>query len=490
MGVAISRDSFSENDFLRFSERLKDNLAALEALLARPDFGEGAQSLGAELEMSLVDAAGRALLINDQVVAAAGDPQLELELDRFNVECNTRPVALEGTPFGALRRELLHHVDAVERSASRFGAHPVLIGIVPTLTADDLQAESMTDAPRYRALANGLRRARGRPFRISIDGLDPLELHSDDVTFEGANTSFQIHLRVAPGQFVDLYNAIQLVTAPALAAAANSPTLLGHRLWDETRIALFKQSVDDRGPSERGLVFPRVGFGTGWLRSGPFPLFEESVRLHQPLLPVVDEQNPLECMARGEIPRLRELRLHHGTVWRWNRAIYDPEGGGHLRVEMRAFPSGPTVEDMLANAAFVIGAATTLAHTARTWTTQLPFDVAQVNFYRAAQHGLDAELRWPHAAGTTEATAQDVASQLLPLARTGLEELGVDTAEADHYLAIFAARVRSGRTGARWQRQRLGQLDVVVDRPQALAQMLGEYAALSREGRPVSDWRW
>ncbi len=490
MGLPISRDSFSEDDFGRFSVRLNENLAALQALLERPGFGDGKPSLGAELEMSLVDAGGRALLINEAVLAASGDPKLDLEINRFNIECGTSPAVLAGTPFALLGGSLQRHVDAVKRAASGYGARPVLIGILPTLTADDLRGAAMTDAPRYRALANGLRRARGRPFRIRIDGLDPLEIESDDVAFEGANTSFQVHLRVSPGRFTDLYNAIQLVTAPALAAAANSPTFLGHRLWDETRIALFKQSVDDRGPGKRGRVFPRVGFGTGWLRDGPFPLFEESVRLHQPLLPVLDTQCPLECLQRGGTPDLLELRLHHGTVWRWNRAIYDPVDGGHLRVEMRAFPAGPTIEDMLANAAFIIGAATTLAESAQAWTAQLPFDAVQVNFYRAAQCGLDARLRWLDASGNGEATARDVALQLLPLARMGLASLGVDGAEAAHYLAIIAARVDSGRTGARWQRQRVDQLTPTAGRAGALTQMLDEYIELSTQGRPVSVWPW
>ncbi len=488
MGLPISRDSFSEEEFGRFSVRLNENLAALQTLLARPGFGDGEPSLGAELEMSLVDAGGRALLINEAVLAASGDPKLDLEINRFNIECGTSPAALAGTPFALLGGSLQRHVDAVKRAASGYGARPVLIGILPTLTADDLLSASMTDAPRYRALANGLRRARGRPFRIRIDGQDPLEVESDDVTFEGANTSFQVHLRVTPGRFTDLYNAIQLVTAPALAAAANSPTFLGHRLWDETRIALFKQAVDDRGPGERGRVFPRVGFGTGWLRDGAFALFEESVRLHQPLLPVLGDQCPLACLRRGGIPDLLELRLHHGTVWRWNRAIYDPVDGGHLRVEMRAFPAGPTIEDMLANAAFIIGAATMLADSARTWTAQLPFDAAQVNFYRAAQVGLDARLRWPDASGNGEASARDVALRLVPVARAGLARLGVNGAEADHYLAIVAARVDSGRTGARWQRQRLEALTAVAGQAGALAQMLNEYMVLSAQGRPVSVW--
>jgi hypothetical protein len=239
---------------------------------------------------------------------------------------------------------------------------PALIGILPTLRRSDLGPGVITDVPRYRALGSGLRRLRQVPFLIQITGEDPLELASEDVALEGANSSFQVHLRVDPAGFTRTYNAVQAATAPALAVAGNSPTFLGHRLWDETRIALFKQSVDDRGGHGPRRRLARTALGTGWLRGGPLELFTESIRLHQPLLPVVHQPptpgGPGPAAADGggwQAPPLDELRLHQGTVWRWNRAIYDPTSGGHLRIEMRALPAGPTVIDMLANAAFLMG---------------------------------------------------------------------------------------------------------------------------------------
>jgi hypothetical protein len=213
----------------------------------------------------------------------------------------------------------------VADAASDYAGRCALIGILPTLEAADLDPGMMTDEARYRSLSSGLRRLRRDPFRIRISGQDPLELVSEDIGVEGANTSFQVHLRVAPADFTRTYNAVRLATAPVLAVSGSSPTFLGHRLWEETRIALYKQSIDDRhggGPRRRAT---RTTLGTGWLRDGPLALFAEGVRLHQ------------------------------GTVWPWNRAIYDPAAGGHLRIEMRALPAGPTVIDMLANAAFLIG---------------------------------------------------------------------------------------------------------------------------------------
>jgi hypothetical protein len=253
----------------------------------------------------------------------------------------------------------------------------------------------MSDSARYRVLERGLRRARGDPFRIRIAGADPLELRSADISPNGATTSFQVHLRVAPADFTRTYNAAQAATAPALAVAGNSPTFLGHRLWEETRIALYKQTVDDRcglGPRRR---LARAAFGTGWLRDGPLGLFTESVRLFQPLLPVTSDQQPQDGTTAVQPPSLDELRLHQDTVWRWNRAIYDPAAGGHLRIELRALPAGPTMLDMLANAAFLVGLSLWLADQDQHWNNALSFEGAEHGFYRAAQHGLAAELTWP-----------------------------------------------------------------------------------------------
>jgi hypothetical protein len=217
-----------------------------------------------------------------------------------------------------------------------------MIGILPTLHPEELRLAAISDAARYQALNNGLRRLRQEPFRIRIDGADPLELAADDVGLEGANTSFQLHLRVDPDRFTDHFNAAQLATAPALAVAGNSPTFLGHRLWEETRVALFKQAVDDRdatGRSSRRVS--RVAFGTGWTTAGALELLEESVRLHEPILPMVGPEHPLDQLEGGGVPALDELRLHQSTVWRWNRAIYDPAEGGHVRIERAPCPPGP-----------------------------------------------------------------------------------------------------------------------------------------------------
>jgi gamma-glutamyl:cysteine ligase YbdK (ATP-grasp superfamily) len=498
MGTEVAQEEFGEQDYLRFAERLEDCLCALGQLLERPGFGVGPVTVGAELELFLVDAAGRTLPRNQAVRAVAADPRVTVELNQFNLELNASPAPLAGRPFSALGGELNLLLDHVTAAARQHGGWPALIGILPTLTRADLGAGMMTDAPRYRALNAALRRVRPDPFRIRIAGDDPLELASEDVGLEGANSSFQIHLRVDPADFTRTYNAVQLATAPVLAVSGNSPTFLGHRLWDETRIALFKQSVDDRGGDGPRRRLARTALGTGWLRGGALELFTQSVRLHQPLLPalrqplppVMGGPGPPPGGAGGQAPSLDELRLHQGTVWRWNRAIYDPAQGGHLRIEMRALPAGPTVIDMLANAAFLIGLSLWLAGQDPQWTYALPFERADHNFYRAAQHGLSAQLTWP--AGRPDQTrtvaAARLAAELVPAARQGLVQAGVAADEADGLLEVICARAATGQTGAAWQRATLAAAEQRHGRERALAVMLGRYLRYSAAGLPVHTW--
>ena len=490
MGTGIDQETFAAEEYGRFQQRLTQCLTTLERLLARPGFGVGPVTLGAELELFLVDPAARPLLLNQAVRAATGDRRVTLELDRFNLELNATPTPMAGRPFTALGEELRWLLDRVAHAAAQQGGRVALVGILPTLRLADLHPGVMTDLARYRALNRGLRRLHQDPFRIRIAGADPLEMASDDVALEGANTSFQVHLRVDPAAFTRTYNAVQLATAPVLAVAGNSPTLLGHRLWEETRIALCKQSIDDR--DGRGLRRrpARVAFGTGWLREGPLALFAEAVRLHQPLLPVLGDQNPLAAGELGQAPPLAELRLHQGTVWRWNRPVYDPALGGHLRIELRALPAGPTVTDMLANAAFLVGLSRWLASQDERWTYRLSFERAEDGFYRAAQHGLAAELTWPFGGNGRLRTlpAAKLIAELLPAAWHGLVDGGVAAEEAGQLLGVIAARVRSGQTGAAWQRRVLAGLEPRLGRERALVVMLERYLELAATDQPVHTW--
>ncbi len=497
MGTGVGKEVFAAEDYARFRERLEWCLGVLAGLLERPGFGAGPTTIGAELELYLIDGEALPLWDNQAVRAAVADPRVNLELDQFNLELNATPVSLAGRPFAALRaelEELLGRVGAAV-AAQVQGGRLALVGILPTLRRTDLQLDAISDAARYRALNHGLRRLRHDPFRIRIAGADRLDLAADAVTVEGAATSFQVHLRVDPDNFTRAYNAAQATSALVLAVAGNSPTFLGHRLWEETRVALCKQSVDDRDGRGPRRQVARMALGSGWLRGGPLAAFTESVRLYQPLLPVLSGNDPADDPGPGRrAPGLEELRLHQSTVWRWNRAIYDPAGGGHLRIELRALPAGPTIADMLANAALLIGLTRWLAGQDESWTRVLAFERADHGFYRAAQHGLAARLDWPFtptgqlAPRTRTLPAATLVLELLPAAWEGLVSAGVASAEADELLGLIAARARTGQTGAAWQRHTLAVLEPRLGRERALAVMLECYLERAATGQPVHTW--
>ncbi|WP_344937021.1 glutamate--cysteine ligase [Sphaerisporangium flaviroseum] len=481
MGQQVAKERFSEAEYGRFGERLNDSVAALRELLGRPGFGAGPATIGAELELFLIDQDGRPLRRNKEVRAAAADKRVVLELGSFNLEVNLTPLPLAGRPFTALECEARDMMLMVDEAARSQGGHVVPIGILPTLTEFDFTRDAMSDETRYRALSAGIRRVRAEPFRVQIHGVERLELEVEDVILESANTSWQIHLRTPPADFARVYNAAQLAIGPVLAVSGNSPAFLGRDLWEETRIALFEASADDRDMERPWRVDGRVCFGSGWV-SGAEELFEHSVREYEPVMPVMDDEDPLAVVRAGGVPRLAELRLHQGTVWQWNRPVYDPADGGHLRVELRALPAGPTCVDMTANAAFLLGLVVAMAAVPE-WIGGFSFADAYRNFYRAARNGLDATLAWP---GRTESVpAAELIVDLLPVARAGLASAGVEEAEASRLLSIIESRVRLGRTGAIWQRRALASLE---GEPGARAAMLTRYRELAFTQEPVHTW--
>jgi gamma-glutamyl:cysteine ligase YbdK (ATP-grasp superfamily) len=491
MGIEIDRTRFEPEDYRLFQERLEENLAALSRLADGPGFGRGPGSLGAELEMYIVDAEGRPLHANQEILARAQDPQLTLELNRYNLEFNLSHYGLAERPFASTEQEILTRLKSLRAVAAEFGGRIVPIGILPTLRQADFGSHCITDRRRYHALVAQLLQRRGGLFRVDINGEDPLRLEMADITLEGANTSFQVHYRVSPEVYADTFNAIQLTTPLALALAANSPTLFGHRLWHETRIPLFKQSIDTRQVDRYGWNEPpRVSFGQGWARRGAGELFREVVRIYPVLLPICAGQSPAEEIAAGLTPSLAELRLHQSTVWLWNRPIYDDAGGGMLRVEMRALPAGPTPLDMVANAAFLIGMAEGIRPRINELLPAIPFTIAEYNFYRAAQHGLDARLVWPafDQSGYREQAVCDVIESWLPLAREGLERIGVGSSEAVYYLGVIEQRLARRQTGATWQLGRLARLQRTMSTDAALHALLEEFIEHSVANLPVSEW--
>ncbi len=491
MGLDIDRTEFSEDEHASFSAKLANNLHALKHVLGSSEFGQCDGSLGAELELYIVTDDGQPLAANTEIHEAASDPQLTLELNRFNLEFNLTPVAIDADPLNVLEQEMVTKVEGLNKVARNFDGNIATIGILPTLNRDDFGPQAMTQKKRYRALSDILRARREDSFAININGKDPVKAAAEDLTFEGANTSLQLHYVVKPDEFATVFNSIQYVTPLVLAVGANSPFFMGQRLWHETRVPLFKQSIDGRNRDRRELHLPsRVDFGHGWVRHGAYELFAESVHLHRPLLPVCSDEDPLEALKAGKLPDLFELKLHQGTLWYWNRPIYDSHGDGHVRVELRSLPAGPSAVDMVANCAFHLGLAEGIRDAMEDLIPAVPFKMLEYNFYRAAQFGLDARLLWPRLSDHSlqECSAQDIALAMLDLAYQGLDRIGIDSARAAHYLGNIERRLTHKRTGATWQLDRFEQLFERQTRDKALQRMLVEYMEYSASNVSVGEW--
>ncbi|MCB9636010.1 MAG: CBS domain-containing protein [Sandaracinus sp.] len=487
MGEARVHGIEDEESLRRFTAALLDDLQALQRVLDDPRLERGVRRLGAEQELFLVGADARPRGVAPAILARATDPRLTPEIARFNLEANLTPRLLEGPCLSALHDELREVLALVRTEAARQDAFPVLTGILPTLEPHDLEPHAFSPGARYVALDAAVQRARGEDASVHIEGIDELRLRSASVLLEACNTSFQLHLQTDPEHFARDYNLAQWVSAPLLAAAAGSPLLFDRRLWRETRIALFRQSVDARSEAQRARGGrSRVSFGDAWVRESILELFREDVTRHRPLLIGDDPSEP-----EDDLPELRALRLHAGTVWRWNRGCYglhradDGTRRAHLRVECRVLPSGPSLVDEVANAALfyglLLGAAETYGDPART----LPFESAREAFLAAARSGLGAELVMPD--GTRGGAVPLLRERLLPMAREGLRSAGVDANEADHYLDVVDARVRERRTLAAWLLA--GHTTLADARPSTRSATLTNGLRLAQlDDAPVHTW--
>lgn len=450
MGEQDVSNGLDENQARVFMKALLSDVHAMELMIERGLFDTGPRRIGAEQEMFLVDSDFRPAPVAVEMLEEIEDDRIVSELARFNLEANLNPRLLEGDALRSMEAEIRELVALADTHARRRGARVLLTGILPTLRLNDLGLDNMTPSPRYRALNDTLHDMRGGDFHIAIKGIDELNIAHDNVMFEACNTSFQVHFQVAPDEFAKLYNVAQLVTAPVLAAAVNSPLLFGARLWHETRVALFSSSIDDRSSTRQHRSFPsRVTFGDGWIKQSVLEIFREQIARFRVVLSTPEIPDPMEALDRGEVPDLKALRLHNGTVYRWNRACYGKTNGvAHLRIENRVLPSGPTILDEMANAAFLFGLMSGVLEEMGDPKDVLDFDVAKANFYAAAHLGLQAQFTWLD--GETLTASELIRNRLLPLAREGLRHVGIDADDIDRYLGVIEARVTLGRTGAAW----------------------------------------
>ncbi len=475
----------------RYVRALLSDLRALERMLEEGTFESGVSMIGAEQEMFLVDRAFNASPSALEVIERVKDSHFTTELGLFNLEMNADPQALPGPALSRMEGQLAALYAQVKRAALELDVQPVLAGILPTLARTDLSLDNMVPNPRYLTLNRVMRAARGDGYDIAIKGLDEFVAKHDSLMFEACNASFQVHLQSRdPSRFGHEYDVAQLVLAPTLAIATNSPMLLGKRLWAETRIALFEQSCDIRTRTlHTRQDSARVSFGKGWAtHGGALGIFKENVTRFRPLVGMQVEEDAMRVLEQGGVPELRALRLHNGTIYRWNRACYGISANGkpHLRIELRAIPSGPSIVDEVANAAFWIGLMTELTATLEDLPRRMDFDQAQANFYNAARDGLSARFSWLD--GEDVIAQPFVLDRLMPLAEAGLARAGVDDADAKKYLAIVDKRVRSLHTGSRWALRSYADMSAKTSHGDRLAALVAATIARQDTSRPVAEW--
>ena len=486
MGAEVNSKTYSREQRTRYRQRLLENLDRFAGYLSTAQFAD-TSSIGLELELNLTNQDFAPALRNTAVLEEIADPAFQTEIGAFNIEMNHPALSIKGSGLRDLEDSLRFQLNRADTRAAEVKTEILMVGILPTLQPAVLEdKEWLSAGKRYAALNTSVLQARGEDVHVDLRGTEPLSFYAKNIAPEAACTSVQLHLEVSPEDFAPAWNAAQIIAAPQVALAANSPVFLEHILWHETRIELFKQAIDTRPPEMRNQgVRPRVWFGERWITS-IFDLFEENVRYFPALLPELSRSSGGSTAAGA--PLLPELRLHNGTVYRWNRPIYDPgEHTPNLRLENRILPAGPTVLDVVSNAAFFYGLVQHLRTADRPLWSRLAFKSAADNFLACARSGLEATVYWPGIGETP--VAELIIRHLIPQAASGLRELGVDDNLIGRYLDVIRERARTEQNGASWQIAYLRRLEGQgLDRRPALAEMTRRYWENMHTNAPVHEW--
>ena len=473
-----------------FMKSLLNELRAMVLMLETNQFETGARRIGAEQEMFLVDRSHlpswRALETLDLI----NDSRFTHELGKFNLEANLSPQNFDKSCLALMERELRELYDKAVAAAAKNEDEIALVGILPTMGKRELTLDAMLPMPRYLALNDAFLRLRGSNFQININGIDQLSMSAESLMLEAFNTSFQVHFQVDPENFCHLYNIAQAITGPLLAASVNSPILMGKRLWHESRIAVFEHSADSRSKThvERGLK-PRVHFGDHWVEQSVAEIFKEDIARFRVLMTCPTEDDPIAMVKAGQVPKLRALRLHNGTVYRWNRACYGISDNGmpHLRIENRVIPSGPSIIDAMANAAFFFGMMSGFSRSIDDMREHMDFSDAKANFMAAARDGIRAQQVWFN---EEQLPAHELILQkLLPVAHQGLTDSGIDSVDIEKYLGVIEARVSKRRTGARWLLESYAKLEKGdASHDERLRYLTASMISQQATGKPVHEW--
>ncbi len=470
----------------RFLKHLLNDVEALDIMLKEDMIESGIQRIGAEQEFALVDKHFRPSRNGPDILQRVDDPHFTTELARYNLEINLDPFELTDGCIKKMEKQLRALLNKADDTAKAFGDHIILTGILPSIDIRSVQMDYMTPNPRYYALGDIIKELRGQDFELNILGVDELILAHTNILFEACNTSFQIHLQVEADEFVDRYNWAQMISGPVLSVCTNSPLLFGRQLWSETRIALFQQSIDMRSKGyhlrERQ---QRVSFGNEWI-SSVTDIYKDDITRFPLILTNKADEDSLQKLKEGAIPKLTALSLHNGTIWKWNRPCYGVGGGKpHLRIENRYITSGPTVLDEMANLAYWVGLMQSIPESLIGQWGNIDFEESKENFYKAATAGIQSSMIWD---GKIVPIRELTINTLLPMARAGLKKSGLGDAEISRYLNVIEGRADNGQTGSRWSVKSFRKLKKALGRDEALIALTAAMHQRRLTKKPVHEW--
>lgn len=488
MGEERVKLADSDEQVQKFMKQVLRDLRALQKMLDEEWFEVDTIRIGAEQELCLIDHNGKAYNVAMQAMDALGEGNYTTELAQFNLEINLEPLEFTGNCLSQMENNLQNEVEYVRKTINELGGDILLTGILPSIRKSDVDIENLTPLPRYRALMDAIDKQRGKEYELRIQGMDELRMKFNTPLLEGCNTGYQVHLQVKPNEFVSKYNIAQAVAGPVLASAVNSPILFGKRLWAETRIALFHQTVDTRMVGEHLRdTSPRVTFGNNWVKDSILDIYKEDISRYRVMLSSNLEEDVADLLKKGIPPQLMALNVHNGTVYRWNRPCYGISNGKpHLRIENRVFPSGPTIVDEMANTAFWLGLLNGFEDKYGDITKKLDFDDAKMNFFAASKLGLDTSFGW---VGDQKISAKSlIKDELLPVAKHGLEKAGIIKSDIDTYLDIIAERIEASTTGAHWAVKSYGNIIKKSNREHALSTIAKSMLKNQKKGEPVHKW--
>jgi CBS domain-containing protein len=470
-----------------YMRHLLRDVVALDEMIANHAFEPNRQRIGAEQELNMVDSSGQPDSRAYQLLNELPD-DFTYEIGRFNLEANLDPYDLDGQAFQRTEQQLRQLLEALRQVGVKHHMRPILTGILPTIRPAHLTEAHRVPLERFDVLNEALLRSKGGQFELNIHGTDDLAAALPSVMYEAANTSWQLHLQIDPNDFAEAYNWAQYIAAPVMAATANSPLFFGRELWHETRIALFQQSIDPRRSTYQVRDrHNRVNFGREWLMGSPALLFKDNITRFPLLLTGEIQEDALESLRNGNIPKLKAMNLHNGTIYSWNRACYGISDTGypHLRIEARYIPCGPTVVDEMANFAFWVGLMKGMPPRYADLPDLVPFKTAKYNFYQAARTSLNATLDWN---GKHQDAKRVILEELLPLAQEGLQKVGVSDEEINKHLGIIERRSRSGLNGACWAIHNFRPLAANFGAGVAVREVTEAMLHHQEADIPVHDW--